>query len=355
MISCTLKLDLRPAQARYFERWLWHLTAVHNWTVRKIELDARHGIYHSLYDLQGMIAGHSERLGIPSKVIKATIADAHRTWDRCFSGTAGKPRLKGRRNRLSSLLFTDRSRLQVSGRTLKLNGSHGVKFYPQDVPKGALKQARLIRRASGWYVALMIDAEPKPIVSGAGEIGIDPGFSALLTLSTGEKIEHPRELERWAQRLAQAQRGRRHKLTARLHERVRCQRLNRNHHLSRQLVEANRVIAFSADRHHQIARLFGKNVTSSAHSQLRQMLTYKSRLGGGQYVEVASRNSTRICSACGAKTGPTGWAGLKVRQWVCPACGAEHDRDVNAAVNTLKAGLGISHERRRETASGIAS
>lgn len=36
---------------------------------------------------------------------------------------------------------------------------------------------------------------------------------------------------------------------------------------------------------------------------------------------------------------------LKVRQWTCAQCGAEHDRDVNAAINTLIAGAGLAHER----------
>ncbi|MBD3756294.1 MAG: transposase [Gammaproteobacteria bacterium] len=40
--------------------------------------------------------------------------------------------------------------------------------------------------------------------------------------------------------------------------------------------------------------------------------------------------SSKICSACGTvqKEMP-----LSVRQWTCPDCGANHDRDLNAARN----------------------
>jgi Putative transposase DNA-binding domain len=81
------------------------------------------------------------------------------------------------------------------------------------------------------------------------------------------------------------------------------------------------------------------------HYQLRQMLSYKSPAGGTEYVEVDSKFSTRICSSCGAPKGPQGLAGLSVRHWGCSSCGATHDRDVNAAVNTLNVGLGRSHEK----------
>jgi transposase len=114
------------------------------------------------------------------------------------------------------------------------------------------------------------------------------------------------------------------------------------------LVAENQFIAFSKDNHSIIRKRFGKSVASSGHAQLRQMLSYKSKCrtdGLGVYVEVDSRNSTKTCSACGALSGPTGLSGLKVRQWTCAHCGAEHDRDVNAAINTLIAGAGLAHER----------
>lgn len=74
----------------------------------------------------------------------------------------------------------------------------------------------------------------------------------------------------------------------------------------------------------------------------------------GRVIEVTNRNSTRLCADCGALTGPTGRAGLKVRTWVC-ACGATHDRDVNAAVNTLRFGAVLAHESGGDLASETAT
>jgi len=334
MIQVQLKLKLTVAQENKLEGWLFSLTGLWNWAVRKIELDAADGIYYSEYDFMALLNGHSARIGIPCSVLTEMARNAHRSWKRCFKKMAGKPKFKGNRNKLNSIPF----RYFVAFH-------RELKFHKQDIPKGNIKCGRLIKKSSGWYLCLVIDAEPKKIERvGFSKIGIDGGFNSLLTTSLGEKIEHPRELELSEKRLAQAQRGKDKRLTSRIQERIGNQRKDRNHKLSRRLVSQNIFIAFSKDNHKSIARRFGKSVASSGHYQLRSMLAYKSRIGGTDYVEPDSKYSTMTCSNCKGRTGPSGLIGLAVRQWRC-ACGSEHDRDVNAARNTLIAGLGMSLER----------
>ena len=345
MIVHMLKLKLTKKQSGTLDQWLWHLTAVWNWAVRKVENDAHDGIYYSQKSFQNLLANHGEKIGIPSHTLQGMLIQASIAWRRCFKKQAGRPRLKGQRNKLNSIPFPDPLR-PPKGNRIGIPGIGRVRFHKQDVPDGRIKCGRIIKRVSGWYLCLFIDAEPQAIPRKAyGMVGIDPGFKSLLTLSTGEKIEHPRELEAAAERLAQAQRGRRAKLAARLQERIANRRKDRNHKLSRRLVSENVLIVFSADNHRGIARRFGKSVSSSSHNQLRRFLAYKSRTGGTRYVEVDPCNTTKTCSNCGALTGPTGLSGLAVRQWDC-ACGAHHDRDVNASRNVLLAGAGAAHERR---------
>jgi transposase len=295
---------------------------------------------------QNLLNAHGKRIGIPQDAIYGTLDTAYYAWQKCFKKLARKPKLKGYRNRLNSIAFAHGTRVTNGRVHVPLLGR--VRFHKQQIPEGHIGQFRLINRASGWYACLSIQAEPKAIPHIAdGQIGIDSGFSTLLTLSNGGKVAHPRELEASALRLGQSQRGLNRKLTVRIQERITNQRKDRNHKLSRKLVSENSLIAFSADRHSAIAKRFGKSVTSSGHGQLRSMLSYKAKCrtdGHVVYVEVDSRNSTRTCSACGALTGPQGLAGLKVRLWKCSACGAEHDRDINAAINTLHVGAGLAHE-----------
>ena len=344
MIQSQLKLRLNGEQETRLVQWLWNLTGVYNWAIKKIENDAHDSIYYSPKDFQNLLAGHGEKLEIPSHTLQGILAQAHLAWSRCFKKTAKRPHFKGVRNKLNSIPFPDPIK-PPTGTHISLPGMGKLRFHKQDIPAGKIKCGRIIKRASGWYLCLFIAADREKIDRVAdGQIGIDPGFKNLLTLSTGEKVPHPREVQKTEQRIAQAQRGHDKHLTARLQERRANQVKDRNHKLSLRLVRENKFIAFSGDHHKGIAKRFGKSVSSSAHYQLRQMLTYKSSSCGTEYCEPDPRYSTMTCSACGARTGPTGLAELEVRNWECGACGALHDRDGNAAINTRNSGLGISHE-----------
>jgi len=346
MIQSQVKLRLSVKTENLLNDWLWMLTGVHNFAVKKIELDAKDGFYYTSMGFQNLLADHGKRIGIPSHTVQGMLSQVHTAWSRCFKKIGGKPKLKGSRNKLNSIPFPDPIRLP-EGNYIKLPGIGKLRFHKQDIPTGKIKCGRIAKRASGWYLCLFIDAERQAIQRvGNGVIGIDPGFKDLLTTSDGEKIAHPQELRLSEKRLAQAQRGINRKLVARLHERIKNRRKDRNHKLSLRLIQENSAIYFSKDNIKGIANKFGKSVSSSGHAQLRSMLEYKSRTGGTHYVEVASRNSTRTCSACGCLSGPKGWSGLKVRQWECVACGTHHDRDINSAINTLIVGVGTTHEGR---------
>ena len=67
-------------------------------------------------------------------------------------------------------------------------------------------------------------------------------------------------------------------------------------------------------------------------------LEYKMEDHGGILIRVPrTYPSSQLCSCCGRQNSKV--KDLTIRAWTCPECGAEHDRDVNAAVNILAKGL----------------
>ena len=344
MLVRELKLKLNKNQEAELERWLLSLQSLYNWGIRRIELNAENKIYFSSFDFQNSLPNHSKKIGIPSHVVQGILKQAYTAWQRCFDRVSKRPHLKSIRKPLHSIPFPDPIKPPKENR-IGLPGLGKVKFYKQDLPSGKIKRGRIVKRASGWYLQLTIDAiHTFPVRETTKCVGIDTGFKALATLSDGKVYENPRELRKGANRLAQAQRGKRKKMTARLHERQRNRRKDRNHKISREIVENYSQIYITKDSLRGQAKRFGKSVLEASIHQLRSMLLYKGPNGGREVQLVDSKNTTMTCSACGAKSGPTGLSGLAVRQWVCKDCGCHHDRDVNAARNILKAGLGWSLE-----------
>ena len=67
------------------------------------------------------------------------------------------------------------------------------------------------------------------------------------------------------------------------------------------------------------------------------MLSYKLNFRGKRMIQIDKwYASSQRCHVCGYKN--TEVKDLSIRQWECPSCGSEHDRDINAAINILEEG-----------------
>jgi putative transposase len=91
-----------------------------------------------------------------------------------------------------------------------------------------------------------------------------------------------------------------------------------------------------------------KSVHDAGWAQLLRVLAEKAEHYGRSFHRIGRFVPTsQVCSDCGVNDGPKP---LSVRQWSCAACGAVHDRDVNAARNILAAGRA---ERQNACGGGV--
>jgi putative transposase len=95
-------------------------------------------------------------------------------------------------------------------------------------------------------------------------------------------------------------------------------------------------------------RGYNKSVRNASLFLLKTRLENKARQNGKKIVKVGKfYASSQTCSDCGAKNKLV--KNLKVRKWVCPQCGAIHDRDVNAAKNIRNEAIRIINEKCETT------
>ncbi|GIH30525.1 transposase [Microbispora amethystogenes] len=204
--------------------------------------------------------------------------------------------------------------------------------------------------AGRWFVSLLVEETIRPFDPAGNAVGVDAGITALVTLSTGEKITNPRHERADRRALARAQRALARKTAgstnrakarvkvARLHARIADRRRDHLHKLTTSLVRENQTVVIEdlTVRHMVKNHSLARAISDASWRELRSMLEYKARWYGRALVVIDRWfPSSKLCSACGSLQDVMS---LHVREWVC-ACGAVHDRDVNAARNILAAGL----------------
>jgi putative transposase len=269
-----------------------------------------------------------------------------------FARRAKYPTFKSRKKSRLSAEYTRSAFYWRDGRlTLaKMDAPLDIRW-SRPLPEGAEPSTVTVSRdaAGRWFVSILCEEKIAPLAPVEVAVGVDAGLTALVTLSTGEKIVNPRHERRDRRRLAKARRalsrtvkGGNNRAKARLrvarvYARIADRRRDHLHKVSTRLVRENQVIAVedltvrNLVKNHSLARA----ISDASWRELRAMPAYKAAWYGRELVVVDRWfPSSKLCSACGtiARSMPLG-----VREWTC-ACGAIHDRDVNAAKNSLAAG-----------------
>jgi len=113
------------------------------------------------------------------------------------------------------------------------------------------------------------------------------------------------------------------------------------HKLSRKIINENQIDhIFIEDlnvsgmiKNHKLSR----SIQAASWYKFYTLLAYKAEEAGKHLNKIGRFfPSSKMCSGCGYKNDELT---LKDREWICPYCGTNHDRDLNAAVNIRNFGI----------------
>lgn len=285
------------------------------------------------------------------------IRDMNAAFQNFYSGRADYPRFKKKSNEQSYRTIYTNNNIEVDFQfnRIKIPKLRWVKAKISRQFEGKIVNATVRQVPSGkYFVSICVETEHEKLPSTGAMVGIDLGLKDLLITSDGQKFKnihalakHEKGLIKLQRRLSRKQKGSKNWNKARIkvakkHEKIANIRLDYTHKITHKLISENQVIVSeklivqNMMQNHSLA----KAISDVSWYELTRQLSYKAKWNNCQHVEIDTFfASSQLCNVCGFKNKLV--KDLNVREWICPNCGAIHDRDINAAKNILNEGLRV--------------
>jgi putative transposase len=298
-----------------------------------------------------------------SKVLQQSLINLETAYKNFFKEHKGFPKFKSKHNNNQSCRFPVDAISGVKGNRINiiktLNDIH-YKCSRQDEialnkHQKSIKSGTLSKDNQGnYYFSVLLDLPLKTLETPKRDIvGIDLGIKNFVISSEGTVYENLKfktksKLKKLHKNLSRKQKGSNNRNKARIklakqYNKINCRKEYYLHSVVNQLLRENQTIVMEdlnvsgMVRNHKLAEA----IQEVSWSRFKEILVYKAGWYNRDVVFISRWfPSSQKCSECGYLNKELT---LKDREWVCPVCGAKHDRDNNAAKNIEIEGLRIKN------------
>ena len=327
--------------------------------IKEYEYNKKSVSYNDTSKMLTSLKKELEWLKEPDKdSLQKSLKDLDMAYQKFFKEHSGFPKFKSKKDRHKSYRTScTNNNISFCDKHIKLPKLGMIKIRDKQIPQGRILNATISQEPNGrYYCSLCCTEIELPQYQQTNKnVGIDLGIADFCIFSDGTKIENPRFFEKSEDKLAKLQRELSRKTigssnlnkarikVANLQKHISNQRQDFLHKLTTEIVKSFDTICiedlYVKSMKETDSKIRNKRVGDVSWSEFRRQLTYKCSWYGKQ-LSVVDRYypSSQICHICGERDGKKS---EDIRKWICPHCGALHDRDVNASINILNEGLKI--------------
>lgn len=355
-----LKIDKTIGSCRY---------VYNNMLVRNKKSYERRGEHLSYNEMQNLLPLMKSYLPwlkeADSQALKYACRQLNTAYDRFFKKKSNFPMFHSKRTSKKSYTTTKKTSIDYNPdeRKVRLPFLGWMRCSDNRILKDCeFKQATVSKKNGKYYVSITYIIEKDVVsvpVSENQALGLDYKSDGLYVDSNGNIADMPHWFRLAQSKLKKEQQKLRNKRGSKkgetkskgymkqlqkvnnLYEHIANQRLDYLQKLSTRLADMYDVILIEDLDMKAIANKGfgnGKATLDNGWGMFTTMLDYK-MAERGKHLQKIDRwySSSQTCSVCGCVNEDL--KNLSIRKWTCPHCGAEHDRDINAAINTKQEGL----------------
>lgn len=281
-----------------------------------------------------------------------------------LKGNSNLPRYKSKHNPIQTYTtHTINNNIRIERNNIKLPKLGFVKIkLHRELPENCRVKAATVKYEAGkYYVSLRIEYEEttKAVQDFQRLIGLDYSLKSLYVDNEYNKADYPMYYKESLKKLAKEQKklSRRKRgsnryniqklVVSKIHQKIKNQRKDFLHKASRYLVNNYEVICMEDLDLKEMKKTkhFRKSITDTSFGTFTRYLEYKTKDEGKTLVKIPKYYpSTKTCSKCGK----INEIELSQRTYEC-SCGANLDRDHNAAKNIARKGLEEYYEKEQGT------
>ena len=323
--------------------------------------------YEYIKQLPSLIEQYNWLKEVDSCLLRTSIFDLDNAYQKSFKEKKGYPRFKSKVKsrksyRTNNITSTYKGKtynsieIDLDKKIIKLPKLKKIEikgYRKLNKINGRIINATIYKEVNKYYVSVCVEEYKETLkVVPKTIIGLDLGIKKLVITSDGTIYDNKKYIEKYEKKIkglqkwlsrSQKESKNREKIKIKLqraYQKLRNARKYLIHKISKEITEENDIIVTEKLNIEKMVKNSGlaKKIYDASWYELIRCIEYKSKWKNKNFYQVETNYpSSQICNHCSYQNKKV--KDLSIRNWECPKCNNQNDRDINASINIMWEGI----------------